>query len=90
MSNKIMPLSPEIKRCFLCPIRSNQLTEINRQNEQINMLWRKVRRLEGAIQWALGETGEFEPPMKPEVDYFWWRPVLKEKSGIILTRSEDK
>ena len=41
----------------------------------------KVRKLERAIRWALGEIGEF-PPREEGRGAYWWRTELRRRAGM--------
>ena len=42
-------------------------------------------KLRSAIEWALGENGEFSEPVRHESERpkpFWWRKELRERAGL--------
>ena len=42
-------------------------------------------RLRSAIEWALGESGEFEPPHEyanAKKGKYWWRSILRIRAGL--------
>ena len=47
----------------------------------------RVRELEAAVRWALGEEGEFPPRQRSTltglyVNHYWWRPELRKRAGV--------
>ena len=43
-------------------------------------------RLRSAIEWALGENGDFEPPHEETANVkqgkYWWRSELRSRAGL--------
>lgn len=49
-------------------------------NAEIRSLRSRLRRVEGAVLWALGEGGSFAPPVTSGGERpppFWWRSELR-------------
>lgn len=49
----------------------------------------RVKELEGALRWALGEEGEF--PFRAEVQgAYWWRTELRRRALLPATPKDEK
>jgi hypothetical protein len=63
-------------------------TVIQIQEAKTGVGWSRVRRLEAAIRWALGESGEF-PMREPGQGQYWWRKGLRERAGLKEVKEGD-
>lgn len=58
-----------------------ELRELEAKAAKYDALERKVKRLEDAISWALGEGNSDFGENKPEnAPVFWWRKELRERA----------